>query len=217
MKTSVYVIRQGDTLSSIAQKFGTDVKTIAGFNGITDPDNIEAGKILRIPVCSDCDDDTVIFGNYTIEKGDTLYSIAKMYGTDVNTLARLNGIPDPDNIEAGRVIRVPLDSVPDSIRIYIVRDGDTLYDIGKKYGYSIEELAAFNDIIDPDKISIGQVIRFPTAVGGELNNGIYTVRSGDSLWKIAQRFNVTVADLINDNKLSDPDNIFPGQKLIIDA
>lgn len=212
MKTTVYVVQPGDDLASIAERFSTDVKTIAGFNGITDPDNIEAGRILRIPVNTS---EPIVFTEYTIEDGDTLYSIAKMYGTDVNTLSRLNGIPDPDSIQAGRVIRIPSSTVPDSIRIYIVRDGDTLYEIGKKYGYSIDELAAFNDIIDPDKIHIGQVIRFPTSVGGEIKDGVYTVKSGDTLYKIAGRFGTTVIDLINLNKLTTPDFLVPGQKLYI--
>ena len=96
-----------------------------------------------------------------------------------------------------------------------MRDGDTLYEIGKKYGYGIDELAAFNDIIDPDKIHIGQVIRFPTAVGGEIKDGIYTVKSGDTLYKIAERFDTTVIDLINLNKLTNPDCLVPGQKLYV--
>ena len=76
-----------------------------------------------------------------------------MFNTDVNTLsARLNGIPGPDVIEAGRVIRVPKDGMPDSIRIYIVKDGDSLYEIGKKYGYSTEELAATMILLTPINI-----------------------------------------------------------------
>lgn len=214
MKTTVYEVQAGDDLAAIAQKCGADVRTITGFNGITDPSELSEGQILRIPVS---DAKPSMFENYTIIEGDTLYSIAKMFGTDVNTLARLNGIPDPDIIEAGRVIRVPKGSMPDSIRIYIVRDGDSLYEIGKKYGYSIEELAAFNDIVDHDNISIGQVIRFPEPVGGGMVDGVYIVKSGDTLWKIAQKYNVSVADLINKNMLTCPDRIYPGQKIIINS
>ncbi len=212
MKTTVYVVQAGDDLSAIAKKCGADVRTITGFNGITDPDSVTEGQILRIPVC---ESKPSLFENYTIEKGDTLYSIAKMFNTDVNTLARLNGIPDPDVIEEGRVIRVPKNGMPDSIRIYIVKEGDSLYEIGKKYGYSIEELAAYNDIIDPDKIYIGQVIRFPEPEDGKMSDGTYIVKSGDTLWKIAEKYNVSVNDLINKNMLTCPDRIYPGQKLMI--
>lgn len=214
MKTTVYVVKAGDTMDAIARQFCTDIGTIAGFNGITNPDVITEGQILRIPV--GCQDD-VVFRDYTIEPGDTLFAIAKMFGTDVNTLSRLNGIPDPDRIETGRTIRVPMRPGEDSIRIYIVRDGDTLYEIGKKYGYSIEELAAYNDIIDPDRIEIGQIIRFPTPADGTLTDGVYTVRSGDTLWKIAQRFGTTVVSLINLNGLTNPDTLMPGQRLKIEV
>ena len=51
MKTTVYVVQAGDDLSAIAKKCGADVRTITGFNGITDPDSVTEGQILRIPVC----------------------------------------------------------------------------------------------------------------------------------------------------------------------
>ncbi len=210
MKTTVYVVQNGDTLLSIAQRFCTDVKTIAGFNGITDPDRISEGQILRIPLGCESEE---VFRTYTVEKGDTLYSISKMFDTDVNVLARLNGIPDPDYIEAGRVLRVPVTSAPESIRIYIVKDGDTLYEIGKRFGYGIDELAAYNDISNPDLIKIGQVIRFPNTSGGDYEDGVYTVKSGDTLWQIAEKFNIPFAELININMITNPDMIYPGQKL----
>ncbi len=214
MKTTIYTVKKGDTLSSIARKFDTEASVIAGFNGITDPDRIQEGQILRIPLA---DAENEEYMSYTIQKGDTLFSLSRMFNTDVNVLSRLNGIPDPDQIEAGRTIRIPMTSAPESIRIYIVSDGDTLYDIGKRYGYGIDELAAYNDITDPDKIFIGQVIRFPSSHGGEYYDGIYTVKSGDTLWKIARRFSATVAELINMNMLTDPDRIYPGQKIRVKA
>lgn len=214
MKTTVYVVKAGDTMTSIAKQFCTDVKTIAGFNGITDPDNIREGQILRIPLgCSG--DNEELFQSYTIMSGDTLYSIAKMFGTEVNVLARLNGIADPDYIEAGRTVRIPVTSEPDNIRIYIVKDGDTLYEIGKRYGYGIDELASYNNIADPDIIQIGQIIRFPTSPDGSTENGIYTVKSGDTLWKIAEKFGLSIAQIINMNMITNPDMIYPGQELRI--
>lgn len=209
MKTTVYVVRKGDTLSSIAKQYNTDVKIIAGFNGITDPDRITEGQIIRIPLENDENNG---FMTYTVQDGDTLFSISRMFGTDVNVLSRLNGIPDPDYIEAGRTIRIPVTTQPDSIRIYIVKDGDTLYEIGKRLGFGIDELAAYNNIADPDRISIGQVIRLPMQ-NGEYSDGVYTVKSGDTLGNIAKRFDIPLAELININMITEPDRIYPGQKI----
>lgn len=95
-----YVIQPGDTLSGIAQRYGTTVNALASLNGIADPDLIYAGNTIRVPENG---------GNaqyYTIQPGDTLSGIAQRYGTTVSALASLNGISDPDLIYAGNTIRI---------------------------------------------------------------------------------------------------------------
>ena len=210
MDTTVYVVEKGDTLSEIAKKFGVSVKAIADFNGIDDPDVIATGQILRIPLR---DPGEGMFKTYTIQCGDTLLGIARMYGTDVNTLVRLNGILDPDTIEVGRVIRVPADMMSD--RIYIVQSGDTLLDIAEMHGTTVETLADLNGIVDPDYLEAGQVIRLPSENFSNEDITSYTVRSGDRLWQISQKFGVRLVDLINLNRLTNPDLIYPGQILVL--
>ncbi len=210
MDTTVYVVEKGDTLSEIAKKFGVSVKAIADFNGIDDPDVIATGQILRIPLR---DPGEGMFKTYTIQSGDTLLGIARMYGTDVNTLVRLNGILDPDTIEVGRVIRVPADMLSD--RIYIVQSGDTLLDIAEMHGTTVETLADLNGIVDPDYLEAGQVIRLPSENFSNEDITSYTVRSGDRLWQISQKFGVRLVDLINLNRLTNPDLIYPGQILVL--
>ncbi len=205
MENTIYVVEPGDTLEKIAKKFGTDVNTIARYNGIADVNNIKVGQILRIAPKS------VEKAEYTVQKGDTLYNIAKMWGTTVDKLAELNGIRNPDKLEVGRIIKLPYEGGDD---IYIVKKGDNLFDIARMYNTTPEALADFNGITDPDSIEPGQILRIP---GSDYMSGLdrYTVRSGDSLWKIAQRFGTTVVDLINLNKLTNPDLIYPGQILIL--
>ena len=99
-----YVIQPGDTLSGIAQRFGTSVRTLAELNGISDPDKIYAGNTIRVPENGSSGGSAPVY--YTIRPGDTLSGIALKYGTTVSALARLNGISDPDKIYAGDRIRI---------------------------------------------------------------------------------------------------------------
>ena len=205
MENTIYVVEPGDTLEKIAKKFGTDVNTIARYNGIADINDIKAGQILRIAPKS------ANKAEYTVRKGDTLYNIAKMWGTTAEKLAELNNIKNPDKLEIGRIIKLPYDSGDD---IYIVKKGDTLFDIAKMYNTTPDAIADLNGIADINSIEPGQILKIPT---GDYMTAInrYTVRNGDSLWKIAKRFGTTVVDLINLNKLTTPDLIYPGQILIL--
>lgn len=97
-----YVIQPGDTLSGIAARFGTTVSELTRINKISDPDRIYAGNTIKVPEKSGSATRT-----YTIRPGDTLSGIASRYGTTVAAIARLNNIPDPDRIYAGKTIRIP--------------------------------------------------------------------------------------------------------------
>lgn len=97
-----YVVQPGDTLSEIAERYGTTYQALAALNGISNPDLIYAGQTIRIP------EDSGGSGRYyTIRPGDTLSEIAERFGTTVNALAALNGIRDPNLIYAGTTIRIP--------------------------------------------------------------------------------------------------------------
>ena len=148
---------------------------------------------------------------YIAEQGDTLYDIARRFGTDVITLARYNGIADPDHIQVGQIIRIPDEIMPDRVKIHIIRNGDTLYSLAKKYNTTVGKLASLNGIQDPDVIEAGAVLRLPDGSAA----GYHTVMPGDSLWKIAEKHGTTVAALINKNRLCDPSDIRPGMKPIL--
>ena len=95
-----YVIQPGDTLSGIAQRYGTTVSALSQLNGISNPDRIYAGNTIKVPEGADSAQ------YYTIRSGDTLSGIAQRYGTTVSALSRLNGISDPDRIYAGERLRI---------------------------------------------------------------------------------------------------------------
>ncbi len=202
MENIIYVIESGDTLSKIAQKFNIDMNIIARYNGISNMDNIEAGHILRIP--QNYDENV-----YVIRSGDTLFGIAKRYCTTVEELVRLNDISDPNVITAGESIKLPNSSCAN---IHIVKEGDTLYSIAKMHNTIPEIIADINEIEDQDNLTVGQILLISDE---ETEPDKYMVRKGDKLWKIAERFNVPVTELINLNKLCDPDKLKEGQIIVI--
>lgn len=95
-----YTIQKGDTLSGIAAKYGTTYQELARINNIANPNLIYAGNIIKVPRKATQD------RYYTIQKGDTLTSIAKKFNTTVDELVRKNNIANPNLIYAGNTIRV---------------------------------------------------------------------------------------------------------------
>ncbi len=96
-----YVLQPEDTLSEIAQRYGTTVSALVSLNGISDPNKIYAGNTLKVP-----ENGNIGSQYYTIRSGDTLSEIALRFSTTVSALAALNGISDPNKIYAGNTIRI---------------------------------------------------------------------------------------------------------------
>lgn len=151
-----YIVQRGDTLYSIARRYGTTVNAIAAANNIADPNRIQEGTRLLIPVSS------VI---YRVQPGDTLTSIAARFGVSVQDIVRANNIANPNLILVGQELVIPLaPSVPppgQRYQTYIVQPGDNLYSIARRFGRTVEELARINNIADPALIFVGQTLLIP--------------------------------------------------------
>lgn len=150
-----YVVQPGDTLSGIAQRFGTTYQTLASLNGISDPDLIYAGQTIKIPENNSSTSQT-----YTVQSGDTLSGIAQRFGTTVGAIASLNGISNPDLIYAGQVLQIPRGSSSSS-QTYTVQSGDTLSGIAQRFGTTVSAIASLNGISNPNLIYAGQVLQIP--------------------------------------------------------
>lgn len=98
-----YVVQEGDTLFSIARRFGVDMAELARVNGITDPSTIYVGQRLIIPGGQA----TPARQLYYVQPGDTLTSIAQRFGVSLQALMEANNITNPDEIYAGQVLRIP--------------------------------------------------------------------------------------------------------------
>jgi LysM repeat protein len=101
---------------------------------------------------------------YVVQRGDTLYSIARRYGTTVQAIAARNGIANPSLISVGQKLTIPASgsSSPSAgEQTYVVKRGDNLFRIALRYNMSYVDLAQYNGIADPSRIYVGQVIRIP--------------------------------------------------------
>ena len=150
-----YVVKEGDTLSSIAIKYGTTYDSIVKLNGITNPNLIYPGQVLKIETKIEASNNENIY--YTVKQGDTLSSIAAKSGVSYQTLASMNGISDPNLIYPGQVLLISGDNK--SKIYYTVRPGDTLTSIASTHGVSYQSIAKLNGISNPNLIYPGEVLR----------------------------------------------------------
>lgn len=97
--------------------------------------------------------------------------------------------------------------------VYTVKKGDTLSGIASKYGTTYQKLAEYNNISNPNLIVVGQKIKIPNTE--TTTDNYYVVKRGDTLWSIAQKYNTTVAKLVELNKIQNPNLIYPNQKIKI--
>jgi len=102
---------------------------------------------------------------------------------------------------------------------YVVQPGDTLFRIATRFNLTTTELAAANNITNPSLIYVGQVLQIPGTAAPDAEplppTTTYVVQRGDSLMRIAARYNTTVAELIRLNNLANPNVIVPGQTLLL--
>lgn len=159
-------------------------------------------KLLGDAVVLAIDEYLTKSNTYTVKSGDTLYSIAKKYNTTVNELKDLNNLTS-SSLNIGQVLKVPtiktseLPSVSTE-NLYKVQAGDTLYGIAKKYNVSVSDIKSENNLTS-NLLSVGQILKIPEA-GSSYET--YTVKSGDNLYSIANRYNTTVNEIKELNNLS---------------
>lgn len=182
--------------------------------------------------------------SYTVKSGDTLSAIAGQFGMNYVQLAQINNIANPNRIYVGQVLQLKATNVnnnqaaaqpapvapsqPQSTTstatTYTVKSGDTLSAIASQYGMNYSQLAQINNIANPNRIYVGQVLRVNSSNNSytpstrtyraAATNGSYTVQSGDSLSVIAARYGLNWHTLAQRNNLSAPYTIYVGQKLV---
>lgn len=211
-----YVVKSGDSLWSIAQKYNMTVNELKALNGLTS-NNLQVGQVLNVGTTSNNMPNT---GNtYTVKSGDSLWSIAQKYNTTVNELKSLNNLTSND-LTIGQVLKVPTGTTSNEANTYMVKSGDSLWSIANKYGTTVANLRSLNNLTS-DNLQVGQVLRVPSSEAGNNTGGTgsgttYTVKSGDSLWNIANKYGTSVNAIKNLNGLTG-DALSIGQVLLIPA
>lgn len=137
---TIYKVESGDTLVSIANKYGIPVNELSSINGIMMGTNLSPGDFIVVPKR---DNENMYFAKYNIKDGDTIYGIARRYNTNPSYLLRLNGLNENDTIYSGDSIFVPRDGV----RFYITGIDNTLRDVLSGLGATADELLNQNNTV----------------------------------------------------------------------
>ena len=201
--SNYYTVKSGDSLWSISKKFGITVDELKQVNNLTS-NLLSIGQNLLIPT----KESETTTDEYIVQKGDTLYGIANKFNTTVDNLKSINNLTT-DSLSIGQVLKLPGSSAT-STDTYTVKSGDTLYAIANKYNTTVDALKSLNNLTS-NTLSIGQTLKIPSSSS---DNVVYTVKSGDTLYGIAEEFGTTVSAITKLNNLSTT-TLSIGQKLLL--
>lgn len=218
-KSNIYIVQKGDTIYSIAKKMGLKANDIINANNLENY-NLSIGQELIIPSSSMTVEDSE---THTVVSGDSLYKIANKFNTTVDEIKRLNNLTS-NTLSIGQKLIIKQNNSSDNNNnntnneTYTVVAGDSLYKIANKFNTTVDEIKRLNNLTS-NNLSIGQQLIIKQNNSSDNNNNnsnneTYTVVAGDSLYKIANKFNTTVDEIKRLNNLTS-NNLSIGQKLII--
>ncbi|MDX2436421.1 MAG: LysM peptidoglycan-binding domain-containing protein [Acidobacteriota bacterium] len=233
----IHTVRSGESLYTIARKYGSNVSAIRQANGLRSS-LIHPGQNLIVPrfgtatvAASKQTFTASAQGTYTVQRNDTLWDIARGFSVSVDSLCAANGLSRRSIIRPGQHLRIPdgaatsktVDGRPSSTptgSTYTVRSGDTLYDIAGAHGISISALKTANQM-NGSRIHPGDVLRIPDPASdaplrrhAASKSTTYRVRRGDTLYDIARKFGISTSALQRANGLRGT-RIYPGDVLKI--
>ena len=184
--TTRHRVRRGETLSSIARRNDVSIEALRAANGLNSS-VIHPGESLVIP-------------------------------STATTSATLASVAAPREDIAAQLPERQRPAAPPTPRVHVVKSGDTLWGVARRYGVTVPSLAAANDMTTQSTLSMGARLVIPGAGGagpGEATAMTYHVRRGDTLSQIAEKFNVSVRELMTWNRIRQSTSLRAGQRLVV--
>jgi len=176
---ATHSVAKGDSLWSIAKKYGITVDELAAANQLAKSATLRLGQQLTVPAkAAAAAPDTDAANTYAVKSGDTLGAIARKHGTSVSALRAANNLSG-DNLRVGQKLVIPGNALPVAPAsasasaapaasgpragsgTYTVAPGDTLGTIARRHGVKSGDIATLNTITDPAKLRVGQVLKLP--------------------------------------------------------
>mgnify|MGYP001436874129 CR=1 FL=1 len=236
-------IRRGESVASVARKYGVSQYAVMEANNLGRRSRLVAGRTLIIPVTSDeaasrsGRKDSQSYdsedGTYVVRSGDTVSDIARAFRVSPDLIRRLNNLGRSSRIFVGQRLKVRADadqqsrvtppkktnkpsgkSTP-SVTSYVVKRGDSLWDIARRFGTTPEALKVLNGLNSRSRIYPGQKLLINSLEAGRSSYKTYKVRRGDTIYGIAGQFNTTKTQLVSWNQLDNPEILHVGQKIRI--
>ncbi len=201
-----YIVKNGDSLWSIASKNDTTVDNIKRLNNLTN-NNLYIGQILKLN--NEENEDNLKDKNiYTVKKGDSLWLIANKNGVSVDDIKNANNLTS-NTLQIGQILIIPGKKTSTKEITYVVKKGDSLWLIANKFDTTVEKIKSVNNLTN-NTLQIGQILTIPSST----EFFTYTVKKGDNLWLIAKNYNTTVDNIKKLNNLTS-NTLQINQKLIL--
>ena len=230
-------VKPGDTLSEIAARYQVSLRALMRVNGLSNSDLVVAGTTLQLPGTGSSSSSAYSgSGRHTVRSGETLSTIAARYKVRQRDLVALNNLPNANDLYIGQSLKLPSGAgsgITSSASRHTVASGETLSTIAARYKVRQQDLVALNGLPNANNLYIGQSLKLPqgavipqpraaakpkaVAIKANPNASSHTVARGQTLTQIAQAYGVSVASLININRIANPNKLLVGTKLTLRA